>query len=231
MPKRFFIDAGSVANLKKALAEFPPAYFVSASGEFLEQLGVLKEQMVKRSSNPPGPIPAGEGVHRQTGRLAGSWGVAVTGTAIADLKGAAFSFAGVKAPRLELGGDVQAPSGAGPTSGWIYVPTDINKRPSGEAIRTPGDVLSQGGSFINRRLRRFQDFPPAVIDGQSSPAWNLVISGNPFDLIQSAPMFIQAKSARYRPLLGFFDTGTKFADILPGNLANAAVKYWRETPL
>lgn len=229
MPKRFFIDAGSVQNLKKALVEFPGAYFNEASGEFLTQLGVLKEQMVKRSSNPPGPVPAGEGVHKQTGKLAGSWGVAVSGTSLSDLQGAAFSFSRGKAPLLEQGGDIPAPPG-----GWIWIPTDLNKRPSGEPIQSPDMVQRAGGQFVNRHTRRWRDFPPAIIDGQASPAWNLLTTGlagaNAFINVGD-PMFIQAKSARYRPLLGFYTTGNKFADILPGNLANAAVKYWREAAL
>lgn len=226
---RFFIDASSAANLKEALKQFPPSLFLQASGTLADQLQPFKELMVKRSSNPPGPIAEGGGVHAQTRRLAGSWGVAVSGTSIADLQGAAFSFAAKKAPLLELGGDVQAPRGAGPTSGWIFIPTDINRSASGEAIRTPREVLEQGGSFVNRRRKRFATFPPAVIDGRESPAWNLLVTGNPFALIQGAPMFIQVKSARYRPLLGFYESGGEFGrNILPGKLADAAVKAWKE---
>ena len=36
----------------------------------------------------------------------------------------------------ELGGEIDAPRGTGPTSGWIYIPTDQNKRASGEAIQS-----------------------------------------------------------------------------------------------
>ena len=231
MPKRFFIDDGSAVNLKRALAEFPGSFFIEGREEFLTQLGALKEQMVKRSSNPPGPIPQGEGVHKQSGKLAGSWGVAVSGTSLADLQGAAFSFASQKAPRLELGQKVYPPKGAGPTSGWIFIPTDANRDVTGAAILSPGEVISQGGSYVNRHRRKFANVPPATIDGQASPAWNLLISGNPFDLIPGQAKFIQAKFAQYRPVLGFYSTGNAFAEILPGNLANAAVKYWREAEL
>lgn len=231
MPKRFFIDAGSVQRLKQALVEFPPAFFDAGRIEFFDQLGILKEQMVKRSSNPPGPIPEGEGVHKQTGKLAGSWGVAVSGSSLSDLQGAAFSFSTGKAPLLELGGKKDAPKGAGPTSGWIFIPTDFNRTISGAAFLSPAEVFAQGGSFVNRHTRKWKNYPPAVIDGRTSPAWNLLVSGNPFDYIQERAMYIQAKSATYRPLLGFYTTGNKFAEILPGNLANAAVKYWKEAEL
>jgi hypothetical protein len=229
MPKRFFIDAGSVQSLKRAIAEFPPAFFIQASGEFLDALGPLKEQMVKRSSNPPGPIPEGGGVHKKTGKLAGSWGVAVSGSSLADLKGAAFSFAATKAPRLEFGGQVAAPGGTGPTGGWIFIPTDLNKDSTGQQISSPGDVLAAGGRFANRRRGRDGLLPPAIIDGKASPAWNLLLS--PFAYIEGQAAFIMAKSATYRPQLGFFDAGSRFAEILPGSLANAAVKYWREAAI
>lgn len=240
MPKRFFIDAGSVQRLKQALVEFPPAFFDAGRAEFFEQLGILKEQMVKRSSNPPGPIPEGEGVHKQTGKLAGSWGVAVSGTSLSDLKGAAFSFSRGKAPLLEVGGEVH-PGGftdaASDISRWIPIPTDVNRGPDGRALLTPRQVLDTGGQFINRRKRQYRIYDkagkvigssiaPAIIDGQASPAWNLLV---PF--ATSLPSFILAKKARYVPLLGFYITGNKFAEILPGNLANAAVKYWREAAL
>jgi hypothetical protein len=168
-------------------------------------------------------------VHEQTGRLKGSWGVAVSGSSIADLKGAAFSFAGVKAPRLELGGDVPAPRGTGPTSGWIFIPTDINRRPDGSAILSPGEVISGGSLYVNRHRRQWQNVPPATIDGQDSPAWNLLVDRNRFALQQWAARFIMVKKAHYRPLLGFYESGGEFGrNVLPGKLADASVKAWKE---
>lgn len=229
---RFFIDASSAANLKQALAEYPPSLFLQASAALGDALQPFKDLMVKRSSNPPGPIAAGEGVHKQTGRLAGSWGVAVSGTSIADLKGAAFSFAAKKAPLLELGGDVQAPRGTGPTSGWIFIPTDQNKRASGETIQSPELVRQSGGTFVNRHSKRWANFPAAMIDGQTSPAWNLLVTGasgaNAFINVGD-PMFIMAKKATYRPQLGFYEAGGEFArNVLPSKLADATVKAWKE---
>lgn len=231
MARRFFIDASNAESIKKALADFPQSLFFQAKQTLKDELQPLKEEMVKRSSNPPGPIPEGAGVHKQTGRLAGSWGVGVEGTSLSDLKGSAFSFARGKAPLLEQGGEKLAPQGTGPTSGWIWIPTDLNKRASGEAIQSPELVRQAGGRFINRHLRQWKNFPPAIIDGQASPAWNLLVTGaagaNAFIQVGD-PMFIMAKKAHYRPLLGFSEIGNRFASILPDKLAGAALRAWRE---
>ncbi len=221
---RFFIDAASVANLKAALAVFPPAYFVEGKGVFLNALTEFKAVMVDRSSQPPGPIAADAGVHRQTGRLAGSYGVAVEGSNLSDLKGSAFSFAAQKAPLLELGGEVRAK-----TENWIFIPTDLNRNGTGAAILTPKQVQALGSLWVNRHTRRWQKIPPAIIDGKASPAWNLLVDRNPFALQQMAARFIMAKSAHYRPQLGFFSSGNVAAGKLPAKLADASVKAFNST--
>ncbi len=224
---RFFIDASNVASVKKALDQFPPAFFLQGKQEYGIALQDLKAAAVKLSSNPPGPI-AGTGVHRQTGRLAGSWGTEVTGSSLKDLKGAAFSFAAIKAPRLELGGDARPGGGTGNSNAWIFIPTDINKDPTGAAIHSVRETIDGGALFVNRHSRRWKSIPPAIVDGQASPAWNLLVTRNPFAYQALGPRFIMAKSAHYRPQLGFFDTGTEFSKVLPGKLADASVRAWNE---
>lgn len=221
---RFFIDAANVANLKAALADFPPAYFVEAKAVVLEQTGQLKATMIERSSQPPGPIAPDAGVHKQTGRLAGSWFNDATGTSLADLKGIAKSFAADKSPLLEFGGPVTAK-----TENWIYIPTDLNRDGSGAAIRTPKEVRATGSLFVNRHSRRWMNVPPAIIDGKTSPAWNLLVDRNVFALQAWVAPFIMAKSAQYRPQLGFFSSGNLAASKLPTKLAEASIKAWNTT--
>jgi hypothetical protein len=221
---RFFIDASSAAKLKTALADFPPAYFVQAKETMKKETGVLKATMIQRSSLPPGPKAPTAGVHKQTGRLASSWFNDATGTSLANLQGIAKSFARDKAPLLEFGGPVTAK-----TENWIYIPTDLNRDGSGAAIRTPKQVQATGSLFVNRHTRRWMTVPPAIVDGKTSPAWNLLIDRNVFALQQWAAPFIMAKSAQYRPQLGFFVSGNITAAILPEKLAEASIKAWNTT--
>lgn len=231
---RFFIDASSAANLKEALEQYPPTLFIQASAALGDALEPFKQIMVKRSSNPPGPIAEGEGVHERTGRLKRSWGVAVSGSSIANLKGAAFSFAGVKAPLLELGG-VARPGGASDEASniraWIFIPTDNNRNADGTARYTPRQAIDAGAHFINRHKKGYLYDEGGYVDGRPSPAWNLLVgfNANPFAYHQSDVLFIMTKTATYRPMLGFYESGGEFGrNVLPGKLADASVKAWKE---
>jgi hypothetical protein len=236
-----YVDAGSVTNLRKALAEFPPGYFRRASDTFLTELGTFQGIMQAKTALPPGPLAKGTGTHKQTGRLTRGWGVAVTGTALKDLRGAAFSFAGIKAPRLELG-EVVRPGGAGDTSNikaWIFIPTDANRRADGRAVLSPSQLLDAGGSFVNRHKRLYRIYErgtatvigstiqPAVIDGRESGAWNVLIGA-----FTSVPAFIMVKSATYvPPYFQFFATGHEFSKTLPPKLADHALSFWKDVTL
>lgn len=237
-----FVDASSVDNLRKALAEFPPSFFVQASSVFLTELGTLQGIMKGKTALPPGPIVKGTGTHKQSGRLTGAWGVAVSGTQLKDLKGAAFSFAGIKAPRLELGATVR-PGGADDASdirNWIMIPTDLNRRPDGRALKSPRAIRESGGRYLNRQAVKFRIFdpdnprqaigsiiPPAIIDGKQSPAWNVLTMPG---LNQAA--FIMVKEAKYvPPYFQFFATGQEFSKTLPPKLADKAQTFWRDVTI
>jgi hypothetical protein len=237
-----FVDAASVTNLQKALAQFPPSFFIQASATFLTELGTLQGIMQTKTALPPGPITKGTGVHKQSGRLSRGWGVAVSGTALKDLKGAAFSRAGIKAPRLELGEKVR-PGGASDVNSdiraWIFIPTDSNRRPDGRAIASPKQILDAGGEFVNRNKRMYRIYERgthrvigstiqrAVIDGRESGAWNVLIS--PFT---SVPAFIMVKEALYvPPYFAFFRTGQEFSQTLPPKLAAQAISFWKDVTI
>jgi hypothetical protein len=216
---QFSVVASNLENLREQLRQFPDDMATAIKAEFFAQISVLKTLMVQRSSNPPGPVPAGAGVREQTKRLKNSWVVEVTGNTVRDIRASAYSLA-QKAATLEFGLKVEAT--LGPSGNWIFIPTDINRKATGEAILTPQDVLNFGGSFINRRRRRWQDVRPAIVDGTSSPAWNLLVTA------QGDPMFIMAKWAQYRPLLGFYDTGQEFSKVLPGTLGDNIIKAFEQ---
>jgi hypothetical protein len=237
-----FVDASSVTNLRKALEDFPPGYFLRASQTFLTELGTLQGIMKAKTALPPGPIPKGTGTHKQSGRLSQAWGVAVSGTELKTLKGAAFSFAGIKAPRLELGEKVR-PGGASDVASniqaWIFIPTDSNRRPDGRFLVSPKALIDAGGEFVNRRKRMYRIYERgtnrvigstiqrAVIDGRESEAWNVLIS--PFT---SVPAFIMVKEALYvPPYFAFFRTGQEFSQTLPPKLAAQAISFWKDVTI
>lgn len=219
MPKRFSVQAANVVNLQRALREYPDFMVDAMKSDLKEELSVYKAEMVKRSSNPPGPIAEGAGVHKQTGRLARSYGVVLEGTKLSDLKAVVASFADRKAPLLELGGTVTAK-----TEKWIFIPTDPNRFPSGLAVQKPGQVLDAGGYFVNLKSRKWREtfFRRAIIDGKASPAWNLLVANT------DTPFFIMSKSAQYRPLLGMVKASEKYANLLPAVISDRAVKYWQQ---
>ena len=234
--KRFSITGGNVPEFRNALAQFPAKMAGLVKLDLVNELTKLKAEMVVRSSYPPGPIPAGAGVHQQTGRLMRSWFVEATGETLASITAAAVSFARGKAPLLERGGQVFAPGGIGPSSGWIFIPADPNRFPSGQAIFTPRKVLDSGGYFVNRFRKDYQTkdaegtvtgsiIPPAIIEGRASFAWNILVDPT------LGAMFIMAKNATYRPQLGFLFAAKPYEEKLPPLFAERAVEYWRTVPL
>jgi len=234
--KRLSVSGGNVQDFRSALAQFPAKLTGLVKFELINELTKLKSEMLVRSSNPPGPLPAGGGVHQQTGRLMRSWAVESQGATLANLTAAVGSFARGKAPLLERGGKVYAPKGTGPTSGWIFIPADPNRFPSGMAIFTPKQVLDSGGYFVDRRKTDYQitneegkvtgsTVPPAIIEGQVSFAWKLLV-----DPVLGA-MFIMAKNATYRPQLGFLFAAKPYEEKLPPLFAERVIEYWKTVPL
>lgn len=212
---KFSITAEDLPKVREQLAQLPSWYTDQVKGLFNERLAAYKTEMVARSTSGP--------IYRQTGKLAGSFYYKVEGDTLNTLSAWHASLSQTKVYTLEFGGTIFPPNGS---LSWIFIPTDPNRRGDGRAIKTPKQVLDEGGRFINRFHTEFREggkiiAPQAVINGQLSPAWNLLIDRS------NVPMFIQTKRAVYQPMLGFFDAGVKHADRMTGKLADFVVEYWR----
>lgn len=215
-PPLFSISADSIPRVRDLLREMPFELATNARDVFERTLKAYKVEMVARSTSGP--------LIRQTGRLARSWGPAdgnmATGDRLSNLQAFLASFSDRKSFLHEFGGTVFPAKGS---RSWIFIPTDNNRKINGTAIYTPSQVLSAGGTYYNRRkeARSGEQQIYAVIQGKTSPAWNLLLNAN------RQPMFIQVKRAVYQAQLGFYDAGAKYEQRLVPRLADLVVDYWK----
>ncbi len=212
---RFSITAEDLPNVREQMLQLPRWYTGQVTELLRQRLAAYKTEMVARSTAGP--------VYRQTGRLARSYGFTVEGETLGTLSAFLASYSDTKVYTLEFGGTIYPKGG---NLAWIFIPTDVNRKFNKTAIKTPTQVINEGGSYINRFHRRFREgdtniAPQAVIDGKLSPAWNLLIDKS------NVPMFIQTKYIVHTARLGFFDTGVKHADRISSKMANFVVDYWQ----
>ena len=200
----------ALPKIRDLIRQFPFEYFDGVKADFDKQGTAYQKEMVARSSTGP--------VYERTGRLKRSWRYEFEGGSLKTLQASVVSYSDSKVLTLEFGGTKKAPY-----PGWFFIPTDSNRTLAGRTIKSVTQVRNEGGRFINRSKERRDGppSPPAVIYGETWRAWNLLVSAD------RVPMFAQTKTITHKAMLGFRETGDKYAGRIVQRLADRVVDVWR----
>lgn len=206
------VQAASVSNLLAATKFYPSFLLKELKGELGQGLDRYKTTMQKRSTSGP--------LQKRSGRLGNSWVVTVGGSRLSGVSGIIGSLATYS--RIHELGETVRPKNP---QGWIFIPTKFNMRANGRALKTPRQVISQGGRFMTVRVYRLTEENAEFFLNQMDFISNdLLISGGGF----SEPAFTLVKSAQYAAVLKFFKTGEAFESQLSGDLGRDLTDFWKE---
>jgi len=214
--KRLTVEAPRLADVERALRQFPAELRYVGEVEIGKKLEEIKAVMVKRSSEGP--------LYRRSGRLARSWSTKPkdkAGNVIVNR--AVGSYSNSVAWKHELGFADVAPLGA-----WIWISTDVNLRGSTPLVKPEAarEKIRAKEWRYSSRARGSEDWKRKFLVTLNGQPIRRNLPAMVFDEYE-VPQFLLTKTITIPPRLQFFDTATEMGNPVPQRLADLAMEFWR----
>src|SRR5215831_5885465 len=214
--KRLTVEAPRLADVERALRQFPAELRSIGEAEIGKALDQIKAEMVKRSSEGP--------LFRRSGRLARSWSTKPkdkAGNVIVNR--AVGSYSNSVAWKHELGFSDVAPLGA-----WIWMPTDVNLRGSTALVSPTAarEKIRAKEWRYSSRARGSEDWKRKFLVTINGERIRRTLPAMVFDE-HEVPQFLLTKTITIPPRLQFFDTAAEMGKPLPERLAGLAVEFFQ----